>query len=413
MSKTKKPESSPTPPQPSFNLPGFLSALVVFLIFIGLAVMLAGRSAAQPTADTAATSPAEQEMMEEEPTAEPTDEATAEPTDEATAEPTDEATAEPTDEADGEADERPLWQLPSGDADEDEADEATAEPEETTEADEVDEADEEETPEPEPTAKAEESDGKPIMPWRLPSGDADADEADEASSEEEEEMTDDDTDSTTADADSEDEEAEEEPTAESDDVNADDEADSDEIDTESTETEGSSQVKKTYSQMPEMLIDPEKQYFATITTPRGDIEIKLLPDIAPKTVNSFVFLVREGFYDGLTWHRVIEGFMAQGGDPQGSGTGGPGYNVPAEFTSEILFDRPGIVAMARRGDDVNSAGSQFFITTAATPFLNNQYTIFGEVIEGQEIVNNIPLRDPMRAQKPGEEIVKITITEKE
>jgi peptidylprolyl isomerase len=105
--------------------------------------------------------------------------------------------------------------------------------------------------------------------------------------------------------------------------------------------------------------------------------------------------------------------MAQGGDPQGSGTGGPGYNVPAEFTSEILFDRPGIVAMARRGDDVNSAGSQFFITTAATPFLNNQYTIFGEVIEGQEIVNNIPLRDPMRAQKPGEEIVKITITEKE
>jgi peptidylprolyl isomerase len=168
---------------------------------------------------------------------------------------------------------------------------------------------------------------------------------------------------------------------------------------------------KTYSAAPPMTIDPKKTYMATITTPRGDIEIKLRPDLAPQTVNSFVFLSREGFYNGLTWHRVIEGFMAQGGDPEGTGGGGPGYNVPAEFTDKVLFDRPGIVAMARRGDDVNSAGSQFFITTAPATNLNNQYTIFGEVLKGQEIVDGIPLRDPGTATTPGEPIVKITITE--
>jgi peptidylprolyl isomerase len=167
----------------------------------------------------------------------------------------------------------------------------------------------------------------------------------------------------------------------------------------------------TYDAPPAMAIDPEQDYTATITTPRGEIVIRLRPDIAPQTVNSFIFLAREGFYDGLTWHRVLPNFMAQGGDPEGTGTGGPGYTVPAEFTTEILFDRPGIVAMARRGDDINSAGSQFFITTAPYPTLNNQYTIFGEVIEGQDIVDNIPLRDPMTATEPGEEIISITIEE--
>lgn len=176
-------------------------------------------------------------------------------------------------------------------------------------------------------------------------------------------------------------------------------------------TAGGSGPRRTYSARPEMTIDPTKDYRATITTPRGDIVIRLRPDIAPQTVNSFVFLSREGFYNGLTWHRVIANFMAQGGDPDGTGRGGPGYNVPAEFTDKVLFDRPGIVAMARRGDDINSAGSQFFITTAAYPSLNSQYTIFGEVIQGQEIVENIPLRDPMRAATPGEEIVSITIEE--
>lgn len=166
----------------------------------------------------------------------------------------------------------------------------------------------------------------------------------------------------------------------------------------------------TYDAPPPMIIDPEKRYTATITTPRGEIVIRLLPEIAPQTVNNFVFLAREDFYDGLTWHRVIEGFMAQGGDPAGDGTGGPGYTIPDEFTSEILFDRPGLVAMARPNAP-DSAGSQFFITTAPAEWLNGQYTIFGEVIEGQAIVDAIPLRDPATATDPGEEIIDITITE--
>jgi peptidylprolyl isomerase len=181
-------------------------------------------------------------------------------------------------------------------------------------------------------------------------------------------------------------------------------------------TEVGGEAVRTYDTPPEMMIDPEKDYTATITTPRGDIVIELLPEIAPQTVNNFVFLSREGFYDGLTWHRVIPGFMAQGGDPAGTGMGGPGYTIPAEFTSEILFDRPGIVAMARRGNDINSAGSQFFITNAVPQnpeVLNNQYTIFGEVVEGQDIVNNIPPRDPNTAIEPGEQIRSITIEESE
>lgn len=164
-----------------------------------------------------------------------------------------------------------------------------------------------------------------------------------------------------------------------------------------------------YSAPPPMTIDPSKNYQATITTPRGDIVIRLRPDIAPQTVNNFVFLAREGFYNELTWHRVIRGFMAQGGDPNGDGTGDPGYKVPAEFTNQLLFDRPGLVAMAR-AQDPNSAGSQFFITTAPAPHLNGQYTIFGEVVQGQDIANSIPLRDPATATTPGESIVKITIS---
>lgn len=170
-------------------------------------------------------------------------------------------------------------------------------------------------------------------------------------------------------------------------------------------------ARKTYSAPPPLTIDPAKDYTATITTPRGDIVIKLRPDIAPETVNSFVFLSRDGFYNGLTWHRVIGGFMAQGGDPEGTGMGGPGYTVKGEFTDKVLFDKPGIVAMARPGNDVNGNGSQFFITTAAYPSLNSQYTVFGEVVQGQEIVDGIPLRDPESATTPGEQIIKIEIAE--
>jgi peptidylprolyl isomerase len=164
-----------------------------------------------------------------------------------------------------------------------------------------------------------------------------------------------------------------------------------------------------YTAPPPMAIDPSKQYNATITTPRGDIVIRLRPDLAPETVNNFVFLAREGFYDGTTWHRVLPNFMAQGGDPSGTGAGGPGYTIKDEYTPETKFDRPGLVAMARTSAP-NSAGSQFFITTGAAPWLDGQYTLFGEVTEGQDIVQGIPLRDPeQNPTAPGEQIVKITI----
>jgi peptidylprolyl isomerase len=169
----------------------------------------------------------------------------------------------------------------------------------------------------------------------------------------------------------------------------------------------------TFSAAPPMAIDPAKKYTATIETPRGNIVVELRPDIAPQTVNNFVFLARQNFYNGLTWHRVLPGFMAQGGDPAGDGTGGPGYSIPAEFTDKILYDKPGLVAMAR-SNDPDSAGSQFFITTAPAEFLNNQYTIFGQVTQGQDIVDGIPLRDPSNpadTTKPGETILGITIAE--
>jgi peptidylprolyl isomerase len=168
---------------------------------------------------------------------------------------------------------------------------------------------------------------------------------------------------------------------------------------------------KTYSAPPPLTIDPHKTYTATITTPRGEIVITLRPDLAPATVNSFVFLAGEGFYNGLTWHRVLPNFMAQGGDPAGTGAGGPGYTLPDEFTDKVRFDKPGIVAMAKTAAP-NSAGSQFFITTAPAPFLDQKYTIFGEVTKGQEIVNGIPLRDPeQNPTTPGEQIIKIIIDE--
>jgi peptidylprolyl isomerase len=168
---------------------------------------------------------------------------------------------------------------------------------------------------------------------------------------------------------------------------------------------------ETTGEMPPMTIDTSKTYIATIITPRGDIVIKLRPDLAPQTVNSFVHLANSGFYNGLTWHRVIAGFMAQGGDPTGTGTGDAGYNIPAEFTDKVSFDRPGIVAMARPSDDINGNSSQFFITTAPAPHLDGQYTIFGEVIEGQDIADGIPLRDPNTATTPGEQMLQILIAE--
>jgi cyclophilin family peptidyl-prolyl cis-trans isomerase len=167
---------------------------------------------------------------------------------------------------------------------------------------------------------------------------------------------------------------------------------------------------KQYDAPPPMTIDTSKQYFATVKLAKGgEFVIQLYPDKAPITVNSFIFLAREGYFTGVTFHRVLEGFMAQGGDPTGSGSGGPGYDFVNE-DSDLTFDKPGVVAMANAGRDTN--GSQFFITFGPTPSLNGGYTIFGQVIEGMDVVNGLTRRDP--SQNPdytGDVIKSITITE--
>jgi peptidylprolyl isomerase len=160
-----------------------------------------------------------------------------------------------------------------------------------------------------------------------------------------------------------------------------------------------------------MTIDTAKSYTATITTVRGDFTMRLRPDLAPQHVNSFVFLSREGYFDGVTFHRVLPGFVAQTGDPTGSGSGGPGYTIPAEFTTAVRFER-GSVGMARTSDP-NSAGSQWFINYAATPSLDGQYTIFGEITAGMEVVDCITPRDPSTGGNlpPGDQIISIEIAE--
>ena len=167
---------------------------------------------------------------------------------------------------------------------------------------------------------------------------------------------------------------------------------------------------KQYNAAPEMTIDPNKKYFATFEMEKGGMfQVELYPQKAPITVNSFVFLARDGYFDGVTFHRVLEGFMAQGGDPTGTGAGGPGYEFINE-DSDLTFDKAGVVAMANAGRDTN--GSQFFITFGPTPDLNGGYTIFGQVTEGMEIVNAITRRDPdMNPDFSGDVIKTITITE--
>jgi cyclophilin family peptidyl-prolyl cis-trans isomerase len=166
-----------------------------------------------------------------------------------------------------------------------------------------------------------------------------------------------------------------------------------------------------YNAPPPMTIDASKQYFATVEMAKGgSFVIQLYPDKAPITVNNFVFLARAGFFDGVTFHRVIDGFMAQGGDPTGTGGGGPGYEFANE-NSDLTFDKAGVVAMANAGRDTN--GSQFFITFGPADYLNGDYTIFGQVTEGMDVVNVITRRDPN--QNPtfaGDAIKSITIEER-
>ena len=167
---------------------------------------------------------------------------------------------------------------------------------------------------------------------------------------------------------------------------------------------------KSWDKPPAMTIDLNKTYVATFKTEKGEIRIELLAKQAPKTVNNLVFLARAGYYDDTTFHRVLADFMAQGGDPSGTGAGGPGYRFEDEIDSSLVFDGPGILAMANAGPNTN--GSQFFITLAPTPWLNGNHTIFGRVIEGMDVLFAIGLRDPQTATQPGDVLVTVEIEEK-
>ena len=144
-----------------------------------------------------------------------------------------------------------------------------------------------------------------------------------------------------------------------------------------------------FSSPPPLTIDVSAEYTATIRTNQGDIKVELFPGQAPNTVNNFVFLANQDFFDRLIFHRVIENFMIQGGDPQGTGTGGPGYQFQDEIAAGLAFDAPGKLAMANSGAGTGTNGSQFFVTTVPTPHLTGNHTIFGQVIEGQAVVDGI------------------------
>ena len=169
---------------------------------------------------------------------------------------------------------------------------------------------------------------------------------------------------------------------------------------------------KQWDAPPEMSIDPAKTYLATIKTERGDIKVELFAEQAPKTVNNFVFLAREGYYDDITFHRVLPGFMAQAGDPTGSGGGGPGYTFEDEIDPTLTFDEAGILAMANRGPGTNTNGSQFFITYVPAEYLNGGYTIFGKLIEGMDVLESLTPRDPdSTPDYDGDRLITIQIEE--
>jgi cyclophilin family peptidyl-prolyl cis-trans isomerase len=166
---------------------------------------------------------------------------------------------------------------------------------------------------------------------------------------------------------------------------------------------------KQWTKPPEFVIDLKKNYLATLSTDKGDIIIELFAEKTPVTVNNFIFLAREGFYDGTIFHRVISGFMAQGGDPTGTGRGGPGYRFADEFVPSLKHDKPGVVSMANAGPGTN--GSQFFITHVPTPHLNNMHSVFGQVLSGMDVLLSIPERDPMKPNSPAIKLNKVTIQE--
>jgi cyclophilin family peptidyl-prolyl cis-trans isomerase len=171
-------------------------------------------------------------------------------------------------------------------------------------------------------------------------------------------------------------------------------------------------ARKTYPKPPDMKIDVNKTYTATLNTSKGKIVLDLFPKEAPKTVNSFVFLAREGFYNGTIFHRVIPGFMIQGGDPTGTGTGGPGYQFENENKESTRTFDTGMVGMANAGPDTN--GSQFFIMDAPSRLPASGYTIFGKLKDGQDVVHSIATADRDSSDRPRDQIVikSVTIEEK-
>jgi cyclophilin family peptidyl-prolyl cis-trans isomerase len=168
-------------------------------------------------------------------------------------------------------------------------------------------------------------------------------------------------------------------------------------------------MEKQWTSPPAMQIDPKKKYRAHLETDNGTMVIELFADKTPKTVNSFVFLSREGFYNDVIFHRVIPNFMVQGGDPTGTGTGGPGYKFGDEFDPSLKHDKQGVLSMANAGPGTN--GSQFFITHLPTPHLDNKHTVFGQVIEGLDVLMSIPPRDPNNRNAPAVKIISVTIEE--
>ena len=172
---------------------------------------------------------------------------------------------------------------------------------------------------------------------------------------------------------------------------------------------GANNVTQQYSAPPEMTLDTTHSYKAIFKTAKGDITIELFADKVPITVNNFVFLARDGYYDNTVFHRVIPDFMVQGGDPTGTGRGGPGYRFQDEFEASLKHDKPGILSMANSGPGTN--GSQFFITHVPTPHLNNKHSVFGQVVEGLDILMSIAVRDPSDSSFPGDALSTIEIVE--
>jgi cyclophilin family peptidyl-prolyl cis-trans isomerase len=168
-------------------------------------------------------------------------------------------------------------------------------------------------------------------------------------------------------------------------------------------------MDKHWKNPPEMVIDSTKKYTVSLSTDKGDMVVELFVDKTPITVNNFVFLARAGFYDGTIFHRVIADFMAQGGDPTGTGTGGPGYRFADEFHPSLKHDKPGILSMANAGPGTN--GSQFFITHVPTPWLDGKHTVFGQVIQGMDVLLSIPPSDPRKIGSPAVKLNKVTIKE--